>query len=93
MILPVILVIVAGVAYLAWDVFRVVRLNWRAAARLGESVSAAAERMASVEAPPRAAPPAESPTATLTRIAEVRKCGRAQRLTRTIERWADIYPG
>lgn len=89
----VILLIVAGVAYLAWDVFRVVRLNWRAAGRLGESVSHAAERMASVEAPPRVAPPAESPTATLARIAEVRKCGRAQRLSRTIERWADIYPG
>lgn len=89
----VILLIVAAIAYFAWDVFRTVRLNWRAAKRLGESLSMSAERLGAVEAPPRPARPTESPIATLARNSQMRKCGRIQRERRTIERWSEIYPG
>lgn len=93
MTVAVILIIVLGAAYLVWDIVRVVRLDWRAATRFGESLGRAARRMASIEPPARPDRPVEDPAETRARIARVRACGRARRLTRTIDRWATDYPG
>ena len=87
MIYLVILLIVSALVYLGWEVFRVVRLNWRAFARFGESIGKAGDPMASVEAPELPSRPVETPRQTRARIVLKRENGREQRRARTIERW------
>ena len=88
MIWAVILLIIGGLAYGAWEAFRTVRGIWRAAARCGETIGKCADRMSAIDPVHIAARPTENPRAVRARIALKRECGKEQRMAGTIERWA-----
>lgn len=89
----VILLIVGGLGYFGWEVWRTVSSIWRSIARFLDSLGKSADRMARIEAPIIPAPAAETPRQTRARIALERDRRRHERLTRTIERWDHIYHG
>lgn len=91
MIYAVILLILFALIYLGWEVFRVVRLNWRAFARFVDTLGKASDRMVGVKAPEIPSRSLETPHETRARIALKRECGREQRRTRTIERWGQNF--